>query len=94
MRHLLILLIRLYKLVLSPFLGQNCRFHPSCANYAQDAIRLHGTIRGGWYSILRIAKCQPLHPGGFDPVPGSEADEASPGQGVSTPLTDKPTANT
>lgn len=94
MRHLLILLIRLYKLVLSPFLGQNCRFHPSCANYAQDAIRLHGALRGSWYAIRRIVKCQPMHPGGFDPVPGSEEARQAESGDVSPPFTEKQTANT
>ena len=69
MRQLLIILIRGYKYLLSPLLGQNCRFHPSCANYAEEAIRSHGAMRGGWYAIRRILKCSPLHPGGFDPVP-------------------------
>ncbi len=93
MRHILIFLIRLYKLVLSPLLGQNCRFHPTCANYAQDAIRIHGSLRGGWYAIRRILKCHPLHPGGFDPVPGGkEPEEESPEDGPRQ-FPHKPTAN-
>ena len=69
MRRVLTGLIRGYKLVISPFLGQNCRFHPGCANYAIEAIETHGCLLGGWYAARRILKCHPLHPGGFDPVP-------------------------
>ncbi len=72
MRRILVWLIRGYKLLLSPFLGQNCRFHPGCANYAMEAIELHGSLRGGWYALRRVLRCHPLNPGGWDPVPGSK----------------------
>jgi len=62
-------LIRLYQRWLSPFLGENCRFTPSCSQYAIDAIRLHGFLRGAGYALWRILRCQPLCKGGFDPVP-------------------------
>jgi len=61
--------IRLYQLVLSPWLGPCCRFHPSCSRYAYDAIDRYGVLRGGWLGCKRIVKCHPFHPGGVDPVP-------------------------
>ncbi len=69
MRKIVINLIKAYKLLLSPFLGQNCRFYPSCANYTAEAVEVHGVIRGGYLGVRRILKCQPLHEGGYDPVP-------------------------
>ncbi|MBJ2137746.1 membrane protein insertion efficiency factor YidD [Paraglaciecola chathamensis] len=69
LRKILISLIRLYQLWLSPLLGQNCRFHPTCSYYAIEAIKQHGIIIGGWLSIKRILKCHPLHSGGIDLVP-------------------------
>ena len=69
MKWLLTGLIRGYKLSISPFLGQNCRFHPSCASYAIEAIENHGALRGLWLALRRILKCHPWHAGGFDPVP-------------------------
>jgi putative membrane protein insertion efficiency factor len=67
----LVLLIRAYQLLLSPLLGPRCRFYPSCSHYAIDALRLHGALRGSWLAIRRIARCHPLNPGGYDPVPES-----------------------
>ena len=61
--------IRLYQLLLSPFIGNQCRFYPSCSNYALEAIERHGAIRGVWLAARRLGRCHPLHPGGFDPVP-------------------------
>ena len=74
-RTLMIGLIKAYKYAISPFLGQNCRFYPGCANYAMEAVELHGVFRGGYLACKRIAKCHPLNPGGYDPVPGSERCE-------------------
>ena len=64
-------LIRLYRLCLSPWLGNNCRFYPSCSQYTEEAIDRHGVIRGCWLGARRLARCHPLHDGGFDPVPGT-----------------------
>ena len=71
MKRLAIGLLRGYKRFLSPLLGQHCRFHPSCSDYMREAIELHGTGRGVWLGLRRLGRCHPLHPGGFDPVPGS-----------------------
>lgn len=69
MRKFFILIISLYRYAVSPFLGNNCRFHPSCSHYAQDAIALHGVFRGVYLTLRRIGKCHPWHEGGVDPVP-------------------------
>ena len=69
MRHALIALINVYRFLLSPWLGSNCRFHPSCSCYAQQALRLHGSYRGAMLTLRRIGRCHPWHPGGYDPVP-------------------------
>ena len=69
MKTVLLWLIDAYKLLLSPFFGQQCRFYPTCSSYAREAIEVHGALRGGWLTVKRIAKCAPWHPGGVDPVP-------------------------
>ena len=69
MRVILIALIRGYQLLLSPFLGQHCRFYPSCSQYAREAIERHGAVYGVWLAIRRVSRCHPWHPGGVDPVP-------------------------
>ena len=61
--------IRVYQLALSPLLGPACRHVPSCSNYAAEALRRHGLLRGCWLALRRLARCHPLRPGGFDPVP-------------------------
>lgn len=65
----LIGVIRGYQLFISPILGQNCRFHPSCSCYATDALKQHGLAKGSMLAIKRISKCHPMHPGGVDHVP-------------------------
>jgi putative membrane protein insertion efficiency factor len=62
-------LIAIYKRLLSPFLGARCRFHPSCSDYAREAVSRFGAGRGGLLAAWRIARCQPLCAGGIDPVP-------------------------
>ena len=64
-----LLAIRLYQIFLSPFLGRNCRFEPSCSHYAQDAFRTHGFFRGMYLTIYRILRCNPWCKAGYDPVP-------------------------
>lgn len=66
---LLLGLIAIYRYAISPMLGRNCRFHPTCSEYAAEAIRLHGVWRGGWLALKRIGCCHPFHSGGYDPVP-------------------------
>jgi uncharacterized protein len=66
---LLILLIRAYQVLLSPFVGGACRFQPSCSAYAIEAIRMHGPWRGGLLAGRRLSRCHPLGHAGFDPVP-------------------------
>ncbi|GBL06259.1 alpha-hemolysin [Glaciecola sp. KUL10] len=63
------MLIKAYQTFLSPLLGQNCRFHPSCSCYAKEALEVHGLTKGLLLSTKRIIKCNPMHPGGFDYVP-------------------------
>jgi hypothetical protein len=69
MKALLLLLLRGYQLGISPFLGQTCRFYPTCSNYAIEAIGVHGTVKGSWLTAKRLCKCHPWHSGGVDPVP-------------------------
>jgi putative membrane protein insertion efficiency factor len=69
MSKLLLVLIKTYRYCLSPLLGPNCRFFPTCSDYAALAIDKHGAGRGSWLALKRIARCHPWHPGGFDPVP-------------------------
>ncbi|MEN8233407.1 MAG: membrane protein insertion efficiency factor YidD [Actinomycetota bacterium] len=67
--------VRLYQKALSPVLGGNCRYYPSCSEYGYDAIRLHGAARGSWMAVKRIGRCHPFHEGGFDPVPEPDQNE-------------------
>lgn len=73
---LILLILRFYKRWISPLLGTNCRFHPSCSNYAMTAVGRFGALRGGWLAVRRIARCHPLHPGGLDPVPEARHPES------------------
>lgn len=64
---LLIGLVRVYQYVLSPLIGRQCRFSPTCSNYFIGAVRKHGALRGTLRGLARIGRCHPFHPGGFDP---------------------------
>ncbi len=68
----LLALVRFYKIFFSPFLGGACKFYPSCSNYAQEAIEMHGARRGAWLALKRLGRCRPFTKGGFDPVPNAE----------------------
>jgi putative membrane protein insertion efficiency factor len=68
-------LVWIYRKLVSPLLGANCRFEPSCSAYAEEALRTYGGIRGGWLSLRRICCCHPWGGSGYDPVPrGSSRD--------------------
>lgn len=69
MKALLLLLLRGYQFAISPMLGQNCRFYPSCSEYAAEAIREYGAGKGSLMAGKRLCKCHPWHPGGIDIVP-------------------------
>lgn len=65
-----------YRYTLSPLLGCNCRFYPSCSEYALQALEYHGAVKGTYLSVRRLLKCHPFHPGGFDPVPDNAVDHS------------------
>jgi len=69
MKRILISLIRGYRLVLSPWWGNQCRFTPTCSEFALESIERHGSLHGTWLAMRRIARCHPWSHGGFDPVP-------------------------
>jgi len=64
-----IMLLDGYRYAVSPFLGPHCRFYPSCSEYSREAIQRHGFAQGLWLTIRRLARCNPWHCGGHDPVP-------------------------
>lgn len=68
-RNILIIILKLYRRVVSPIYGQVCRFFPSCSAYALEAVTVHGAIKGSWYAARRVVRCHPWSAGGLDPVP-------------------------
>jgi putative membrane protein insertion efficiency factor len=64
-----LLVLRIYKVTVSPHFGVACRYEPSCSIYAADAIERYGAVKGAWLGMRRIVRCTPLHLGGYDPVP-------------------------
>ena len=66
---------RLYQLAFSPMYAGSCRFVPSCSEYATEAVRRYGVVRGSWLTLKRLARCRPLAAHGFDPVPGRSAHD-------------------
>ena len=67
--RLLKLSVRGYRYFVAPLLPRACRFHPSCSQYAEEALERHGALRGGLLAARRVCRCGPWHPGGYDPVP-------------------------
>ena len=70
-----------YSRAISPALPPRCRFEPTCSAYAAEAVAVHGAGRGSWLALVRLLKCAPWHPGGYDPVPAPRADRGRPGTG-------------
>jgi len=68
-KHILLFLIRAYRYLLSPWWGGQCRFTPTCSEYAAEAIDQYGAVKGSWLAARRVGCCHPWHAGGFDPVP-------------------------
>jgi len=77
MKTLLLFLLRAYQLVISPMLGQNCRFYPSCSHYAMEALRVHGAAKGSLLAAKRVCRCHPWNDGGVDPVPPADGKPSS-----------------
>jgi putative membrane protein insertion efficiency factor len=69
MKVLLLFMLRAYQYAIRPLMGANCRFFPSCSDYAREAVERHGAAKGAWLTVRRVARCHPYHPGGYDPVP-------------------------
>jgi len=69
MKRMLLAALAAYRYLFRPLLGANCRFYPSCSDYASEAIERHGALRGVLLALGRVSRCHPWHPGGFDPVP-------------------------
>ena len=76
LRRAVIACLRAYQLIVRPWLGQRCRFHPGCSSYAIEALERHGALRGSWLAARRVLRCHPFHPGGHDPVPAAVAKPA------------------
>ncbi len=70
--RILALPVRAYRLVLSPWVGNSCRYQPTCSAYALEALERHGAIRGAWLAARRVGRCHPLGGSGYDPVPGAD----------------------
>lgn len=67
-------LVWLYRYAISPLIGANCRYQPSCSAYAEEALRRHGAFKGGWLALKRIGRCHPWGGSGYDPVPETEGE--------------------
>jgi putative membrane protein insertion efficiency factor len=80
-RALLLGLIRLYQLTLSPWLGRQCRYEPTCSKYAAEALERHGVARGVWLAAKRLGRCHPWGRSGYDPVPAAQPATERPSAG-------------
>ena len=74
----LIALVRVYRVAISPWLGMNCRYQPTCSEYAMEALRTHGAFKGTGLAVRRIGRCHPWGGSGYDPVPGSRGEDDDP----------------
>jgi len=72
---ILVVLLKGYQWAISPLFGANCRFYPTCSQYAIEAVQEYGPFSGSWLSLKRLFKCHPYHPGGYDPLPGEQITE-------------------
>jgi len=77
-KHVLVALLKAYRLLISPLYGQVCRYHPSCSAYALGAVETHGSVRGTWLTARRLVRCHPWAAGGYDPVPPREPRPSAP----------------
>ncbi|MDO6707702.1 membrane protein insertion efficiency factor YidD [Photobacterium sp. 1_MG-2023] len=68
-------LVRFYQLAISPLIGPRCRFTPTCSQYAIEAVKTHGAIKGCWFAAKRLLRCHPLTHGGYDPVPPTQDND-------------------
>lgn len=73
-RRMAVALLATYQKMVSPWLGANCRYRPTCSTYARQAIERFGVMRGGWLAVRRLGRCHPFHAGGYDPVPQGGGD--------------------
>lgn len=67
-------LVWIYRFIISPLVGANCRYQPTCSAYADEALRTYGAFKGGWLALKRVGRCHPWGGSGYDPVPDSEAE--------------------
>lgn len=81
MRTVLLWLLRAYRAVLSPWMGGQCRFEPSCSNYATACVERFGAARGAWLTVRRLSRCHPFCAGGYDPPPALPPASPAPAQG-------------
>jgi hypothetical protein len=79
--RVLLAAVGFYSRAISPALPPRCRFAPTCSAYAAEAVAVHGAARGSWLALVRLLKCAPWHPGGYDPVPAPRTGTATPGTG-------------
>jgi putative membrane protein insertion efficiency factor len=69
MTRILLFFIKAYQYLISPMLGPSCRYTPTCSEYAVQALKKYGAVKGGWLSVKRVGRCHPWHDGGYDPLP-------------------------